>query len=55
VRKRRRTEIEAINGAVVLEGERHNIQTPVNRELVRLVREIEKDYEKNGGAVEEQD
>lgn len=37
----RRTEIEAINGAIVAEGERLGIATPVNRELVRLVREIE--------------
>lgn len=53
VNNRRRTEIEAINGAIVAEGERLGIPTPVNRELVRLVREIEEGYasgsEKGGG------
>ncbi|MDD3619041.1 MAG: 2-dehydropantoate 2-reductase [Desulfobulbaceae bacterium] len=44
VRNHRRTEIDAINGAIVAEGERLGIATPVNRELVRLVREIEAGY-----------
>ncbi|HHO46958.1 MAG TPA: 2-dehydropantoate 2-reductase [Desulfobacteraceae bacterium] len=44
VQRHRRTEIDAINGAIVAEGERLGIPTPVNRELVRLVREIEDAY-----------
>lgn len=44
VRRHRRTEINAINGAIVAAGERLGITTPVNRELVRLVREIEEAY-----------
>ena len=34
------TEIEAINGAVVREGERLGVPTPVNETLWRLVRAI---------------
>lgn len=44
VRNLRQTEIGAINGAIVKEGERRGVPTPVNRELVRLVREIEAAY-----------
>ncbi len=35
------TEIEAINGAVVREGERLGVPTPINRTLWRLVRALE--------------
>jgi 2-dehydropantoate 2-reductase len=49
VLRHRRTEIDAINGAIVAEGERRGIATPVNRELVRLVREIEDAYLHNQG------
>jgi len=44
VRNRRRTEIDAINGAVVEEGKRLGIPTPVNAELVRQIKEIEAGY-----------
>jgi 2-dehydropantoate 2-reductase len=40
-----RTEIEAINGAVVREGERLGIAVPVNEMLLRLVRALEKPTE----------
>lgn len=38
---RRRTEIDAINGAVVAAGRKLGIPTPVNAELVRQVKELE--------------
>jgi 2-dehydropantoate 2-reductase len=38
------TEIGAINGAVVREGERYGIATPVNRLLVQLIEAIEQSY-----------
>ncbi len=41
IRNKRPTEIEAINGYIVREGVELGIPTPVNRELVRQVREIE--------------
>lgn len=41
VRNRKPTEIDAINGAIVALGEKLGIDTPVNRELVRRVKEIE--------------
>jgi 2-dehydropantoate 2-reductase len=41
VRRRRPTEIMAINGFVVREGERLHIDTPVNRKLVNQIRAIE--------------
>ena len=44
VRSKRRTEINAINGAIVAEGRRLNIPVPVNEELVRKVKEIERGY-----------
>lgn len=44
VAKQRKTEIEAINGAVVAHGGKLGIPTPVNEELVRRVREIEASY-----------
>jgi len=44
VLQRRPTEINAINGAVVAEGKRLNIATPVNRHLVRKIKDIEASY-----------
>jgi 2-dehydropantoate 2-reductase len=34
------TEVDAINGAIVREGERQGVATPVNRAVWRLVRGI---------------
>ena len=48
VRNRRRTEIEAINGAVVALGRRHYIQTPENSLLCRQVKEIEATFPERG-------
>lgn len=44
VRKRRRTEIDAINGAVINKGLIHGINTPENDLLHRQVQEIEAGY-----------
>ena len=41
VRKKRRTEIDFINGAIVKEAERLKIDVPVNRVLTNLVKTIE--------------
>ena len=43
--RRRLTEIDAINGAVVVEGERYGIATPVNIELVRQIKRFEASFE----------
>ncbi|WP_339227161.1 2-dehydropantoate 2-reductase [Oceanobacillus sp. FSL K6-2867] len=40
----RKTEIEAINGAVVKEGERYGISTPYNDMILNLVKVIENSY-----------
>lgn len=45
VRQRRRTEVEAINGAVVREGEAVGVATPVNAVLVALIHGLEETYE----------
>ena len=37
----RPTEIDFINGAIVRAGESAGIDTPVNRTIVRIVRELE--------------
>ncbi len=42
VRAQRQTEIEAINGAVVREGEKLSIATPINQELVDKIKNIER-------------
>jgi 2-dehydropantoate 2-reductase len=39
---KRKTEIDAINGAIVEEGVKHSIGTPVNSVLTKLVRALEK-------------
>lgn len=47
-RRRRRTEIDALNGAIVRYGESHGVPTPANRMLTRLVHARE--YELMKGA-----
>ena len=42
--KRRPTEIDVINGAVVARGERYGIATPINATLVALVKGLEAHY-----------
>lgn len=42
--RRRPTEIDVINGAVVTRGERYGIATPINATLVALVKGIESHY-----------
>ena len=44
VRNRKSTEIDAINGAIVLLGKRNDIPTPVNADLVRQVKDVEAEY-----------
>ncbi len=44
VRHRRRTEIDAINGAIVARGRAHGIATPENELLLQQVREVEMGY-----------
>jgi len=45
IQNKRRTEIEAINGYIVREGTELGISTPVNTELVRQVRAIERSWQ----------
>ena len=40
----RETEVDFINGAIVREGERLGVETPVNRTITNLVRTVEKTY-----------
>jgi 2-dehydropantoate 2-reductase len=44
VLKERETEVDAINGAIVQEGEALGIPTPVNRTLTSLVHAIQETY-----------
>ncbi len=44
VLRQKRTEIDFINGAIVDEGKRYGMQTPVNAVLTNLVRTIETSY-----------
>jgi 2-dehydropantoate 2-reductase len=44
IRKKRRTEIGAINGAVVAFGKEHGIETPENKLLMNQVRALEKTF-----------
>ncbi|MFZ2448233.1 MAG: 2-dehydropantoate 2-reductase [Syntrophobacteraceae bacterium] len=44
VDKRKRTEIDAINGAIVRFGQEAGIPTPVNQTLTRLVKTLEANY-----------
>ena len=41
---RRQTEVDFINGAIMREGEKMGIETPLNRMLTALVKTIEKTY-----------
>ena len=43
----RRTEIDALNGAIVALGKKHNIPTPLNEALLALIKGVEAQYEKN--------
>jgi len=45
VLNKKETEIDFINGAIVLEGEMHGIPTPANRMLTYLVKAIEESYQ----------
>jgi len=47
VEARRRTEIDAINGAVVREAAQHNITAPLNAALYALVRGIEESWRRD--------
>ena len=47
--KRRQTEVDFINGAVVREGEKLGVETPVNRILTALVKTLEKTYPERVG------
>ncbi len=49
VDRRKRTEIDAINGAIVAFGEQAQIPTPVNRTLTQLVKILEASYLKDSG------
>ena len=44
VDRQKRTEIDAINGAIVALGERFRVPTPVNRTLTQLVKVLEASY-----------
>lgn len=44
VHRQRRTEVDAINGAVVREGERVGVGTPINTVLAELIRGVEQTY-----------
>ena len=46
VLKKRKTEIDFINGAIVQEGEKLNISTPVNQVITNLIKAIEEAYQK---------
>ncbi len=45
IRKGRKTEIDAINGALVVLAHKHGIPAPINSQLVAKVKEIENNYE----------
>lgn len=45
VRNKRKTEIDFINGAIVMEGESLNIPTPANRVVSSLIKALEESYE----------
>ena len=46
VLKKRKTEIDFINGAIVREGRKLNISTPVNQVITNLIEAIEEAYQK---------
>ena len=45
VEKRRRTEIDVINGAIVEAGQKLNLPVPYNEAMVWLVKSIEETFE----------
>ena len=47
VMARRPTEIDALNGAIIALGKKHNIPTPLNEALFALIKGLESQYEKN--------
>lgn len=46
VLRKRRTEIDSINGAIVREGERLKVTTPANRMVTEMIKAIEQNYAK---------
>lgn len=46
VLKKRKTEIDFINGAIVREGKKLNISTPVNQVITNLIKAVEEAYQK---------
>ncbi|MGB2108293.1 MAG: ketopantoate reductase family protein, partial [Candidatus Puniceispirillum sp.] len=46
VMAKRRTEIDALNGAVISLGKAHNIPTPHNQALYALIKGVEAQFEK---------
>src|SRR5262249_9117826 len=44
IEKRRRTEIDVVNGAIVEAGKRLNIPTPHNEDMVWLVKSLEETF-----------
>ena len=47
VRRKRRTEIDAINGAIVHEASSENISVPANRQIVQQIKTHENSYLKH--------
>lgn len=47
VLRKRRTEIDFINGAIVRQGASYNIPTPINEILTNLIKTIESSYDKS--------
>lgn len=45
VRRKRKTEIDFINGAIVREGEKINLSAPANQMITDLIKAIEENYE----------
>lgn len=54
IRNRRRTEIDAINGAVARFGQEVGVETPVNRMIATLVAQRQRDYLEEGRGAFEQ-
>ena len=46
VLNKRRTEIDFINGAIVREGKKLNLSTPVNQVITDLIKAVEEAYQK---------
>ena len=44
IRNKKPTEIDVLNGAVVAEGQRLGVPTPINRVIVNMIKAIEKNY-----------